>query len=266
MMQTDQTAEVSAAEGHGGSYAVATWFLLIALVGLLAWYSARRNESTSPPPRVAEDSQVGAERGREGAEAPIKVPPAAGQGAGEETAALKQQLGEAKDRIARLEARLARKREQHAASLRAAEQDYADKLAAERRLWSQIAALGGQLTERGILLARESSPQFPTGKATLPAGPMPRLDRLAALLREHPKLKVRIEGHTDALGAAGVNLVLSQARAEAVKRALVERGVVADRIEAVGLGEARPLADGGVPAADRRNRRIEVYLLLNSVG
>jgi outer membrane protein OmpA-like peptidoglycan-associated protein len=265
-MQTDQTAEVSTAEGHGGSYAVATWFMLIALVGLLAWYSATRNASTSPPPRVAEDSQVRGERGGEGVEAPITAPTAAGQGAGEETAALKQQLAEAKDRIARLEARLARKREQHAASLRAAAQDYADKLVAERRLWSQIAALGGRLTERGILLARESSPQFPTGKATLPAGPMPRLDRLAALLQEHPKLKVRIEGHTDALGAAGVNLALSQARAEAVKRALVERGVAADRIEAVGLGEARPLADGGDAAADQRNRRIEVYLLLNSVG
>lgn len=66
---------------------------------------------------------------------------------------------------------------------------------------------------------------------------------------------VRIEGHTNAVGAADYNLELSQRRAEAVKQLLISSGVDASRIEAVGLGFNKPRSND--PRADE-NRRVEI--------
>ena len=74
-------------------------------------------------------------------------------------------------------------------------------------------------------------------------------------------LSARVEGHSDSAGRDEANLALSQSRADAVKGGLVARGVGAQRIQAVGYGEARPIADNGTRAGRDRNRRIEVYLI-----
>ena len=68
------------------------------------------------------------------------------------------------------------------------------------------------------------------------------LDTVAAVLRQQQRLtKVAIEGHTDDLGVAEDNQVLSQRRAEAVLAYFVGKGVAASRLVAVGLGSSRPL-------------------------
>lgn len=73
----------------------------------------------------------------------------------------------------------------------------------------------------------------------------------AELLAAHPSLRVRVEGHTDSYGSSESNLQLSQDRAAEVRDALVEAGVPADRVDAVGYGEYRPAVDPtGVPAPD----------------
>ncbi len=82
----------------------------------------------------------------------------------------------------------------------------------------------------------------------------PALDTLAASLRKRPTLRLRIGGHTDRLGEPDKNQVLSEQRAEAVKDYLVQAGVAAGRLEAVGYGDSRPL----YPSPDPRNRRVEV--------
>jgi outer membrane protein OmpA-like peptidoglycan-associated protein len=116
----------------------------------------------------------------------------------------------------------------------------------------RVLELGGRQTEWGLLLRLgEADLKFPTGKATLPAGELSSLDRMAALLIQHPTLTARIEGHTDASGRDEANLSISQARADAVKQALADRGVALERLEAIGLGEIRPIADPATKAGSQ---------------
>jgi outer membrane protein OmpA-like peptidoglycan-associated protein len=68
---------------------------------------------------------------------------------------------------------------------------------------------------------------------------------LAAQLRAHPNAHVRIEGFSDATGDASANQQISERRANVVKRYLVDHGVSADRVEAVGMGAEQPLAAEG---------------------
>ena len=70
-----------------------------------------------------------------------------------------------------------------------------------------------------------------------------------------------IEGHTDARGRAEFNKTLSQRRAEAVRTALVSRGVAAERVIAEGFGPDKPLADNTSDEGRARNRRIEIKII-----
>ncbi len=66
------------------------------------------------------------------------------------------------------------------------------------------------------------------------------LDQLAEVLRQHPDLRLRIEGHTDSRGSVASNQRLSEGRADTLKAALVARGIAADRLSAEGHGETDP--------------------------
>jgi len=99
---------------------------------------------------------------------------------------------------------------------------------------------------------------FQSGAALIAAESLPALDELALDLAACPDAIVHIEGHTDADGDDALNMALSVARAEAVVNALVERGVVATRLYAVGYGETEPVADNATAAGKRLNRRIVV--------
>jgi outer membrane protein OmpA-like peptidoglycan-associated protein len=81
---------------------------------------------------------------------------------------------------------------------------------------------------------------------------------VAAVLAAHPEIaKVRIEGHTDSKGNAGYNTVLSERRALAVRRWLVEHGIAGERLLAKGFGPTRPIADNDTAEGRARNRRVE---------
>ncbi|MFS0735806.1 OmpA family protein [Sphingomonas sp. 1P06PA] len=102
---------------------------------------------------------------------------------------------------------------------------------------------------------------FASGSATLTEGAKARLAKLATAL-ETPKLashRLRIEGHTDAVGSATSNRALSQRRAQSTADYLVSAGVDASRLEVVGLGSSRPLP--GVPATSATNRRVMAVVL-----
>ena len=209
------------------------------------------------------------------------------QACAEQTQDLRQALDAAKSEVGALEARIdetgtaaadakaeadARikalevevdKYQRAAEQARAAVQEDADaSVAALRDLYSRFSALGGRYTERGMLLRlADTELRFPSGAATLPAGELPSLDKIAGLLADHPDLRVRIEGHTDSSGADELNRTLSRQRAEAVQAALVERGVAAERINAEGLGSSRPIGDNATVAGRGENRRVEVYVI-----
>lgn len=103
--------------------------------------------------------------------------------------------------------------------------------------------------------------QFAVGSAAILDESVPILDQVAASLAEAPALALEIQGHTDDSGSAEANQVLSQDRAQAVLDYLVEAGVSADRLTAVGFGEDQPIADNSTPEGQQQNRRIEFAIV-----
>jgi outer membrane protein OmpA-like peptidoglycan-associated protein len=101
---------------------------------------------------------------------------------------------------------------------------------------------------------------FAAGRADLTAAAAAQLDEAAAFVAAAPGRRARIEGHTDSRGSANLNQALSQQRAEAVRDALVARGVEASRLVAVGRGSDRPVASNDTPEGRARNRRVEIIL------
>ena len=101
---------------------------------------------------------------------------------------------------------------------------------------------------------------FDMGKATLKKASLKVLDRAVKLMKEYPEVKVEVSGHTDNSGDTAENKKLSQERADAVKAYLVEKGIDAARIVAVGYGDEKPVADNKKPAGKAKNRRIEFRL------
>lgn len=86
------------------------------------------------------------------------------------------------------------------------------------------------------------------------------LDEVAVLLNNYRSYKVVIEGHTDSTGSSHINNILSQKRAETVKIYLMEKGVDASRLTAIGYGAERPLISNSTPAGRAVNRRVEIRL------
>jgi len=76
---------------------------------------------------------------------------------------------------------------------------------------------------------------------------VPVLDEAAQILKDNPSVKVTIEGYTDSIGTEAYNMRLSGRRANAVKHYLVSKGVMADRLDAVGRGESNPVAPNKLP-------------------
>jgi len=104
--------------------------------------------------------------------------------------------------------------------------------------------------------------QFDTGKASLRKSSFRVLDAAVKVLKEYPDVRVRIAGHTDDVGDAAANRALSQARAETVRAYLIDKGIAADRLEALGFGQEQPLAAGRSAKARARNRRVEFRLVV----
>jgi outer membrane protein OmpA-like peptidoglycan-associated protein len=102
---------------------------------------------------------------------------------------------------------------------------------------------------------------FGSGNATITRASYPTLDAVAKTLAAHPEVKtIRIEGHTDDVGADAANQKLSQRRAEAVKTYLSKKGGIDPaRMEAKGFGESNPVMPGKTKAAREANRRVEIY-------
>ena len=102
---------------------------------------------------------------------------------------------------------------------------------------------------------------FVTGQARLDAKSVRAVNALAGLIRHcisTGELWAEVGGHTDSVGGADGNQRLSQARASAVQSALLDRGIPADRLAAVGYGEERPIASNDTDEGRAANRRTEI--------
>ncbi|MES2765461.1 MAG: OmpA family protein, partial [Bacteroidota bacterium] len=105
---------------------------------------------------------------------------------------------------------------------------------------------------------------FDFNKSTITSESKTAVDNVYTLLKAFPKMKIELRGHTDSqnkTGDADYNTKLSQKRAEAVKEALVKRGIAGDRITAFGYGESRPVADNATEEGRSLNRRTEFVII-----
>jgi outer membrane protein OmpA-like peptidoglycan-associated protein len=98
---------------------------------------------------------------------------------------------------------------------------------------------------------------FDTGKATLRPESLPRLDGIVEYLAHRTSVRIEISGHTDNVGNKKANKTLSEKRAKACRDYLISQGIDAGRIEAVGFGDARPIAPNDTEDGRQQNRRIE---------
>jgi len=104
------------------------------------------------------------------------------------------------------------------------------------------------------------SVQFQPARATLLNSSKRVLDKIATVLKKYPDYKVAIHGHTDAIGGAQDNLILSKERAKACLDYLVSKGIDATRMTSDGFGETQPIANNNTRIGKRKNRRVEFKL------
>ncbi|MBK9109853.1 MAG: PD40 domain-containing protein [Saprospiraceae bacterium] len=102
---------------------------------------------------------------------------------------------------------------------------------------------------------------FETGSDVLLPASKFELDALYKILKSNNKLKILIEGHTDNVGEELDNQLLSTNRAQAVVNYLLTKGITADRLEAKGQGESKPISDNNSEEGRRLNRRIEFTII-----
>jgi OmpA-OmpF porin, OOP family len=103
--------------------------------------------------------------------------------------------------------------------------------------------------------------EFETGNATLTGSGRQVLDLLAPVLLRLTGRSFEVTGHTDALGSRPQNIALSAARADAVKRYLITKGIAAESVTTAGVGPDRPLASNDTSDGRSRNRRIELRVV-----
>ncbi len=121
-----------------------------------------------------------------------------------------------------------------------------------RVVQSEQSILDKTLGDRIIEFESGSAILMPTGKAVL--------NDMALAMKKLGGKRIEIIGHTDSSGSRPSNLVLSQARADAVKNYLITKGISAEQLASFGIGSDRPIADNSTMEGRARNRRIEFRL------
>ena len=131
--------------------------------------------------------------------------------------------------------------------------DLAENESANNELISVLNPVGS-VTRPGV--------EFETDSSTLLDSSDELLDRVAEILKRHPRVQLTVEGHTDDAGGAEDNEILSLKRAEAVKQRLTEKGIPPDSVKVFGFGKSRPLTNDTSERGRARNRRVEFIITL----
>ena len=145
-----------------------------------------------------------------------------------------------------------------------AERERQARLEAERRMkqaiedLAKIAAIKEE--QRGMVITLTGNVLFASGKWELLQGAQIKLNEVAEALKAQKDRDITIEGHTDNQGTPQSNIELGQRRAESVRDYIVSRGVDTKRIKAVGIGQARAVADNSNPEGRANNRRVEIII------
>ncbi len=128
----------------------------------------------------------------------------------------------------------------------------------------KLARIPGTSVERvgedTLLVHFDSDVLFEVDSASLDSDGRTTLEDVAGVLDEYPKTAVVVQGHTDSTGSEEHNQALSERRASSVRGYLVSRGVDADRLAAVGMGEDYPVASNDSESGRQENRRVDILL------
>ncbi len=168
-------------------------------------------------------------------------------------------------RIAEEEARARAEAEKAEADRRrmAAEQE---KAGLRARLLQQFSlVLETRDTDRGLIV-NISDVLFDTGQYALRPVAREKLARLSGIVLAYPGLRLRSEGHTDAIGSEVLNQRLSEQRAEAVREYLLTQGVPEHAVSSVGLGFSVPVASNDTREGRQQNRRVEIIVSGEVIG
>jgi outer membrane protein OmpA-like peptidoglycan-associated protein len=137
--------------------------------------------------------------------------------------------------------------------------DAEKKLAGAMKDLASVAAVKEEA--RGVVITLSGSVLFVSGQFTLLNTAMSKLDSVAEAIKMQDAGKhIVVEGHTDSAGTVAGNEVLSLNRANSVRNYLVQKGVDASKISAVGLGATRPIALNTTAENRANNRRVEIVI------
>lgn len=114
---------------------------------------------------------------------------------------------------------------------------------------------------KGDRILVKKAVHFVTGEARLAPDAAALLDAVVDVLVANKNIKIRIEGHTDNVGAEEANVTLSKARAEAVANYLAEQGIDRGRLSSEGFGSSRPIAPNLTRVGREQNRRVEFHIV-----
>lgn len=159
--------------------------------------------------------------------------------------------------------------EQMVNNLSAQRELLAKRLDAQTRIRDQVAQVEGMFTRDQARVLRQSDDviirlvglQFAVGQSSIEPKNSELLATVGKAIQMFPKSPLTIEGHTDSYGSDSANLALSQKRADAVKQYLVSNLHIApSRVQAIGYGETRPVANNETEEGRAKNRRIDVII------
>lgn len=181
-------------------------------------------------------------------------------------AAAKQRATDLESEITRRDHEMAGLRgalDQQKTSLAEAKNDLSKLLQAEVAKGNvTMKQLGDQLT-----LGLATTLLFDSGESTLKPGGADVLSRIGSVLKNYPDRSIHVAGHTDNVPIKGrlakrfpTNTELSQARADSARQALTEGGMSADKIDAKGHADSRPIASNSTAEGRQKNRRVEIVV------
>jgi peptidoglycan-associated lipoprotein len=117
---------------------------------------------------------------------------------------------------------------------------------------------GAATFSRAATMPQARSVYYEYDKSEIKADGVKTIDAHAQYLRDHPEVKVKVEGNADERGSAEYNLALGQRRADAVMKRMAILGVSSERIETVSFGKEKPKATGHDESAWSENRRSDI--------
>jgi outer membrane protein OmpA-like peptidoglycan-associated protein len=149
---------------------------------------------------------------------------------------------------------------------KAAEQAEGEKADLRARLLSQLNTILQTRDSARGLIVNMSDVLFDTASYTLKPGAREKLAKISGILLAHPGLTLQIEGHTDSVGGDEYNQQLSERRAGSVQDFLVQQGVPAAGITAIGFGKTEPVASNDTSEGRQLNRRVELVVNGADIG